>query len=89
MHEVHPVMIRLATQADGERFARTHPLWGIDCECALEGCGKRHTLYTTCLLGTEPSFVSRLLLSANPSVACLGSHPAKFREGRMKAYRLG
>jgi hypothetical protein len=89
VYEVHHLSIQLGTQAVWDRLSRTAPLWGIECECSLEGCGRRHSIYTTFLRGSEPAFVSRIVLKANPTVACLGGHPAKFHERRMMAFRLG
>lgn len=88
VYEVHPVRIQLGSQAVWDRLSSTAPLWGIECECALEGCGRRHSIYTTHPRESEPAFVSRMALKARPNVACLGGHPAKFREGRVMAYRL-
>jgi hypothetical protein len=88
VYEVHQFTIHLGTQAVWDRLSSTAPLWSIACECALEGCGRRRTVYTTFLRGSESAFVSRMLLKANPSVACSGGHPTKFREGHLTAYRL-
>ena len=89
VYEVHHMSIHLGTQAMWDRLSGAASLWGVECECALEGCGRRHSIYTTFVRGSEPAFVSRMVLKANPNVGCLGGHPVKFREGRMTAYRLG
>jgi hypothetical protein len=63
-------------------------LWEIDCECSLENCRKRHTIYTLDLRDADPVAVSRMFLSINPEVACLGGHSAKLHRQHVTAYRV-
>jgi hypothetical protein len=86
--EVTQAAIQLASQSTSGQTPRTASLWEIDCECVLESCGKRHSIYTNFARGAEPAMVSRALLKAFPSLACLGGHLAKLHRDHMIAFRI-
>jgi hypothetical protein len=88
VREVIRSAIHLGTEAVQRHGARANSIWGIDCECTLDNCGKRHSIYTSYLRDSDPSALSRLLLDVHPMVPCLGGHPAKFHSARIKAYLL-
>ena len=88
VYEVLRSAIHLGTEAARRQGAAVTSIWAIDFECTLDNCGKRHSIYTNYLRDAEPSALSRMLLGVHPTVPCIGGHPAKFRNGRVTAYRL-
>jgi len=88
VREVSQSTIHLATDKMIFQTSRQRSIWQIDCECCLESCGKLHSIYTGYERDASAELICRKLIGSNPTVACLGGHPAKFRREHLTAYRL-
>lgn len=53
------------------------PLWQIECDCALENCGMRHTIYTA--RAPKWEIILRAIAIKNPIVSC-GDHALVWSE---------
>jgi hypothetical protein len=57
------------------------PLWRIECECALENCGTRHTIYTA--RAPEWETILKAIEIRNPIVPC-GDHALVWSKSLMR-----
>lgn len=63
-------------------------LWQIQCECAHENCGKRHTIYSKYSTDAQPSDVGKLLFQPAQSIPCTSTHALEIRVDTVTADRL-
>lgn len=80
--------VHLATELLVDKTRRLNSLWAIDGDCRLENCGKRHSLYTYSLREADPGLILHTFMSVNPSIPCLGGHPARFHRDHLTISRL-
>jgi hypothetical protein len=57
------------------------PLWKIECECALDNCGTRHTIYTA--RAPDWATIVKAIARWHPTVSC-GDHDLVWREDLMR-----
>jgi hypothetical protein len=88
VREVSESTIHMTTKKLISQVSNQRSLWQIDCECCLESCGKLHSIYTGYERDAPPDIVCGILINSNPTVACLGGHPAKFRREHLTAFRI-
>ena len=88
IYEISKAAIRLGCEFQQAKTTASVSMWSIECECAVESCGKRHAIYTTEARDVQPAALAGQFFKMNPAVVCLGGHSAKFSRARMAAFRL-
>ena len=86
--EVPRSAIHFATELSISGTKRTGTLWEIGGDCCLESCGKRHSIYAHFSAEADPAAVSRVFMTINPRIWCIGGHSAKFHRDHLIASRL-
>lgn len=62
-----------------------YPFWEIECVCARENCGRRHSIYTG---GKEnPATIEARILKLNPAIPC-GEHNLIWTAERIALRRI-
>lgn len=88
IREVPKSAVRLATELSIGQTYSMNSLWGIEGDCCLENCCKRHSIYSYGLKDSDPNSILHTFMSINPHIPCLGGHTAKFRREHLVVNRL-